>query len=259
MVVFGTDCTITIFRNNEYTPIPYTFETLREKADIQPLDPLLGEAEPVKTVPVGTGGIIVLGCIRTRICLNSLKTLAELMLNGYRIPFDLYKNRIAEKLIYRNIHLISFIIRGERDEPVYMTFDIEGRDVAEWEHTTENMPWTENPTFHFEDGSLAFENELVESVYRFTLERQYKDAIVTTLTIYYPLRTDDLINSESGFTLATITLGNTFRISLEDLRETEFQGESDSDGEVLVYKQFMVAGSMVLEIRNAAGVWEEVV
>ena len=259
MVVYGTDCTITIFRNNEYTPIPYTFETLREKADIQPLDPLLGEAEPVKTVPVGTGGIIVLGCIRTRICLNSLKTLAELMLYGYRIPFDLYKNRIAEKLIYRNIHLISFKIRGERDEPVYMTFDIEGREVAEWEHTTENLPWAENPTFHFEDGSLAFENEQTESVYRFTLERQYKDAIVTTLTIYYPLRTDDHINSESGFTLATITLGDKFRISLEDLRETEFQGESDSDGEVLVYKQFMVAGSMVLEIRNAAGVWEEVV
>lgn len=259
MVVYGTDCTITIFRNNEYTPIPYTFETLREKADIQPLDPLLGEAEPVKTVPVGTGGFIVLGCIRTRICLNSLKTLAEIILNGYRIPFDLYKNRIAEKLIYRNIHLISFKIRGERDEPVYMTFDIEGREVAEWEHTTENLPWVENPTFHFEDGSLAFENEIVKSVYRFSLERQYMDAIVTTLTIYYPLQTEDHINSESGFTLASITLGDTFRISLEDLRETEFQGESDSDGEVLVFKQFMVAGSMVFEIRNAAGVWEEVV
>lgn len=259
MVVYGTDCTITIFRNNENTPIPYTFETLREKADIQPLDPLLGEAEPVKTVPVGTGGLIVLGCIATRICLNSLKTLAELMVYGYRTPFDLYKNRISEKLIYRNIHLISFTIRAERDEPVYVTFDIEGREVAEWEHTTENLPWVENPTFHFEDRNLAFENEQTESVYRFTLERQYKDAIVTTLTIYYPLKTDDHINSESGFTLATITIGDKFRISLEDLRETEFQGESDSDGEVLVFKQFMVAGSMVFEIRNAAGVWEEVV
>lgn len=258
MVVFGSDCTITILRNNEYTPIPYTFETLREKAEEKPLDPLLGEPEPLQNIPVGSGGIEVLGCLATRICKNSLPTLASLMVQGPQAPFTICKNRIVEKKIYRDVTLLSWILRGEREEAIYGTYNINGTEAVDWDHTIPELPWEEVATFSFEDGNLAFEGNPTNAVYKFILERNYNDAITTYLQIHYPLQDGLYFLSKTTFDSVSMTFGDLFRISLEDVRLQSFYGESDSAGEVLAYRRFAVHGPMVIEIRNSAGVWEAV-
>jgi len=206
MVVFGSDCTITIFRNNEYTPIPYTFETLREKAEEKPLDPLLGDPEPLQTIPVGTGGIEVLGCIATRICKNSLPTLASIMAQGPKVPFTICKSRIVEKRIYPNVSLLSWILRGERDEAIYGTYNITGTQTAEWDHTIPELPWKEAATLDFEDGNLDFEGNPTNAVYKFILERNYNDAITTSLQIHYTLQEGLYFLSKTTFSSVSLTL-----------------------------------------------------
>jgi len=258
MIVFGSDCAITLFRNNTYTPIPYTFETLREKREEKPLEPLLGQPEPLQTIPVGTGGIEVLGCLGTRICKNSLPTLASIMVQGPQEPLTICKNRIVEKRIYHDCTLLSWTLRGERDKAIYGTYTITGNDAAEWDHTIPELPWEETETLTFEDGNLAFEGNATDAVYKFILERNYNDAITTYLQIHYPLQDGAYFLSKTTFDRVSLTFANIFRISLDDVRLQSFYGESDSPGEVLAYRKFAVYGPMVIELRNNVGVWEEV-
>lgn len=71
MYIYGSECTLTLIRENRATAIPYSLETIREEREEVPLDTLVGYFLPITTIPVGIEGIKVLGFAVTHLCSTS--------------------------------------------------------------------------------------------------------------------------------------------------------------------------------------------
>lgn len=255
MYIFGSECTLTLVRNAELTPIPYTLETIREEKEETPLDPLVGYILPLVHVPCGTGDPKILGCTVTRVCNTSLIPLSALLVNGHTQPFMLYLNRIVEKRIYRNLLLTGWEARADRDEAAYIRLDMEGREAAEWDYKTPDVPWEQNTTLHFHDGDIVLDGNASNNIYRFSLTRLYNGAISTLLQIHYPLKDGDTLNNIRQFTTGTLTLGNKLRFTVSDLILLSFHANTDNAEEILVVRRFRVDGACVIEVCNDEGEW----
>lgn len=255
MYIYGADCTLTCVRNNQTIAIPYTLETIREEMEEVTLDPLVGYMMPLVSVPVGTGEPLVLGCALTRVCGNSLSSLASLLVNGYLNPFMLLLNRIVEQRIYRNLLLSSWEVRADRDEALYVRLDMEGREAAEWDFTTKNLPWEQNETLHFYDGDIVLDGVVTNNIYRFLLTRIYGDAINTILQIHYPLKEADTLNNVRNMARVTLCFGNRLRITVTDAVLLSFHANTDNAEEILVVRRFRIDGDCLVEIRNDKGEW----
>ena len=255
MYIYGSECTLTLVRNAELTAIPYTLETIREEREETPLDPLVGYMMPLVNVPCGSGEPKVLGCTVTRVCGTSLVPLAALLVDGYLKPFMLYLNRIVEKRIYRNLLLSGWEVRADRDEAVYVRIDMEGREAADWDYTTPDIPWAQNETLHFYDGDIVLDGIASDNIYRFSLTRLYGDAISTVLQIHYPLKDGDALNNIQKFSAVTLTLGKRLRFTLTSLALLTFHANTDNAEEILVVRRFRVDGDCMIEVCNDKGEW----
>lgn len=255
MYIYGSECTLTLIRDNLATAIPYSFETIREKREEVPLDPLVGYILPITTIPAGLNGIKVHGCVVTRICNTSRIPLSSLLINGHNRPFTLHLNRIVEKRIYANVSLTGWEIRADRDEAVYLRLDIEGREATDWDYTTKNLSWEQNETLHFYDGDITLNGLPSNNIYRFSLTRLYGDVISTILQLHYPLKVDDTLNNAREFNEITITLGGRLRFTLTRAILLTFDARTDNADEILVFRRFRVDGDCIIEVCNDKGEW----
>lgn len=255
MYIYGSECTLTLIRENLATAIPYSLETIREEREEISLDPLVGYILPITTIPVGIEGIKVLGCAVTRICNTSCVPLADLLINGHTRHFTFHLNRIVEQRIYTNLQLTGWELRADRDEPVYLRLDIEGREAADWDYTTKSLPWEQNETLHFYDGDITLDGQPSNNIYRFSLTRIYGDAISTILQLHYPLKVDDSFNNTREFNEITITLGGRFRCSLTRAVLLSFEAKTDNADEILVFRRFRIDGDCIIEVCNDKGEW----
>ncbi len=255
MYIYGSECTLTLIRDNQPTSIPYSMETIREEREEVPLDPLVGYILPIVTIPVGTDGIKVLGCAVTRVCNTSREPLAKLLKDGHSTPFTLHLNRIVEQRIYNNVRLIGWEVRADRDEAAYIRLDIEGREATDWDYTTKNLPWEQNETLHFYDGDITLNGQPSDNIYRFALTRLYGDAISTILQIHYPLKVDDTLNNARELDEITITLGGRLRFTLTRAILLTFDARTDNADEILLFRRFRIDGECVIEVCNDKGEW----
>ena len=252
MYILGSECTITLFRNDELTAIPYTLETIRVETEWAELDPLVGYIMPLGQV---SGILSVLGCVVTRVCGTSLAPIAGLLQDGPEHTFILYLNRVVEKRIYRNLMLTGWEVRADRDEALYVRLDMEGEEAADWEYTTVDIPWEQNETLTFEDENIALDGDASTNIYRFSLTRQYGEAITTILQLHYPLKIGDTLNDQRSFATVTLTFGDRFRLTLTNLVLLSYNAKTDNAEEILVVRRFRVDGECYIEIRNAKGEW----
>jgi len=254
--IYGSECTLTLIRENQKTAIPYTLETLREEREEVTLDPLVGYMMPLVSVPAGTGEPKVLGCAVTRVCGNSLMSLASLLVDGYLHPFMLILNRIVEQRIYRNLLLSGWEVRADRDEALYVRLDMEGREAEEWDFTTKNLPWEQNETLHFHDGNIDIDGHASSNIYRFSLTRLYGDGIATILQIHYPLKDGDTLNNVRNIASVRLTFGNRLRITVTEAVLLTFHANTDNAEEILVVRRFRIDGDCTVETCNDKGEWE---
>jgi len=253
--IYGSECTLTLIRETLATAIPYSLETIREEHEEVPLDPLVGYILPITSIPIGIDGIRVLGCTVTRICNTSREPLAALLINGHSRRFTFHLNRIVEQRIYTNLRLTGWELRADRDEPVYLRLDIEGREAADWDYTTKNYPWEQNETLHFYDGDITLDGQPSDNIYRFALTRLYGDAITTILQLHYPLKVDDPLNNAQEFDRITITIGGRLRFTLTRTILLTFDARTDNADEILVFRRFRIDGGCLIEVCNDKGEW----
>jgi len=255
MYIYGFECTVTLILPDTQTALPYSFETLREETEEVPLDPLVGYMMPIACVPSGTGNLLILGCLVTRVCSNSLKALAALLIEGFQSSFVLHLNRIVEQRIYNNLNLTGWEVRAERDEALFIRLDIKGREARDWDYTTKNLSWEQNETLTFNDGKIAFDGLPSSNIYRFSLNRLCGEGLSTILQIHYPLLQGDIVNSARFFNEITLTFGGTFRFTVTRARLLSFVANTDNADEILVVRRFRIDGECRIEVCDAQGVW----
>lgn len=255
MYIYGSECTLTLIRDDRATAIPYSLETLREERTDVPLDPLVGYILPLSMIPAGTAGVKVIGCCVTRLCLSSLKPLASLMTDGYTQPFTLLLNRIAERRVYTSLRLTGWELRASRDESAYLRFDVEGREAADPDHTTGDASWVQSQTLTFYDGDISVLGETSCNIYRFSLTRIYGDAISTILQLHYPLKESDALNNAREIGDVAITLGDSFRVRMTNAVLLSFTAKTDNAEEILVVRRYRIDGICLVEVRAEDGVW----
>jgi len=146
-------------------------------------------------------------------------------------------------------------MRADRDEAVYLRFDIEGREATDWDHTTKNLPWEQNKTLHLYDGDITMNGQPSDNIYRFALTRLYGDAISTILQLHYPLKVDDALNNSREFNEITITLGGRLRFTLTQAILLTFDARTDNTDEILVFRRFRIDGECLIEVCNDKGEW----
>ena len=86
MKVQGRDCTLTVAKDNEYYPLPYSEETVRQTSKGYVLPGCIGTRNRAKLVETGK---TITGCVVTRLEKNNVLALF-LLLFYYQQKFDLW-------------------------------------------------------------------------------------------------------------------------------------------------------------------------
>ena len=120
MRIQGKSCTLTVAKDGYYYPLPYSEETVREASKGYALPGVIGERNREKTIITGK---TILGCFVTRLEYQNVLALF-LLLFYYEEVFDLLADRICEQLIYKNLTVKSFELRGENKKPLYLRIDV---------------------------------------------------------------------------------------------------------------------------------------
>lgn len=195
MYIFGSECSATLVRDKELTALPYTLETLREEKDEIALDPLVGYILPLTIISSTTSEIHILGCVVTRVCNNSVKALAVVLLFGNVSSFAIYLNRIAERRIYLNLLLTGFEVRADLEEPLYIRLDVEGNEAIEWDYQTPDIKWEQKATLEYRTGDITLDGITLAGIYRFALTRINGDSLNTILQLHYALADGHPLNN----------------------------------------------------------------
>ena len=96
MNIQGRDCTLTVARDGEFIPLPYSEETVRLASKGYSLPGCIGERNREKTVVTHRE---IEGCFVTRLEYLNVLPLFLLFFNCNE-KFDLYADRIYEKVLY---------------------------------------------------------------------------------------------------------------------------------------------------------------
>lgn len=178
MKVQGRDCTLTLLKDNEYYPLPYSEETVRQASK--------GYALP-GSIGVITGRSIQ-RCVVTR--LEEAIVLALFLLLFYREEkFDLLADRVAYKVIYKNFGIKEFELRGENKAPLYLRLDVEENAdsyTTDWDITPPSLKWNQSRTFYFDGHSVIADLKTLPLVYHFELTGKYTEKAKYNITLYFP-------------------------------------------------------------------------
>ena len=109
MKIQGRTCTLTVAKDNTYIPLPYSEETVRETSKGYVLPAVIGKRNRQKYVETKRA---LEGCFVTRLDYNCILGLFLLFFNDEN-AFDLYADRIYEKIVYKNACIKSFELRAE--------------------------------------------------------------------------------------------------------------------------------------------------
>ena len=106
MMIQGKSCTLTVAKDGYYYPLPYSEETVREASKGYVLPEVIGRRDREKIVITRRD---IEGCFTTRLDYDLVQCLF-LLFFYYEDSFDLYADRLFEKIIYKYIQLIRFIL-----------------------------------------------------------------------------------------------------------------------------------------------------
>ena len=103
MMIQGKSCTLTVAKDGEYYPLPYSEETVRQASKGYALPGCIGIRNREKLVETGKS---ITGCVVTRLEYNNILALFLLLFYSDD-KFDILVDRVCEKLIYKNMILVN--------------------------------------------------------------------------------------------------------------------------------------------------------
>ena len=264
MKVQGRDCTLTIAKDGEYYPLPYSEETVRTVSKGYALPGCIGKRNREKIVETGKS---ISGCVVTRLEYNNILALF-LLLFCSNDKFDILVDRVCEKLIYKNVTVKEFELRGENGEPLYFRLDVKDSDdsyIDVWPIGLPAMPWGEIPassagmtqedrwrTFYYDGHSVIADLKTLPLVYRFELTGKFTEKAKYQITLYFPLSTEHY-PTQNKIEKLTITLDQRLGIWLDlyDLKPLDDMADINCADTVLCFQKFEVTGIVVFNIRNS--------
>ena len=148
-MIQGKSCTLTVAKDGEYYPLPYSEETVRTASKGYALPGVIGIRHREKRVITGK---TIQGCVVTRLEENNVLALFLLLFYSNE-KFDLLADRNAYRLVYKNLSLKEFELRGENKEPLYLRLDVKENDdsyTTSWDLNTPDLKWIPTRTFNFD-------------------------------------------------------------------------------------------------------------
>lgn len=250
MMIQGKSCTLTVAKDGYYYPLPYSEETVRLASKGYALPGCIGGRNREKTVETSKS---ITGCVVTRLEYNNILALF-LLLFYYEEKFDILVDRVCEKLIYKNISVKEFELRGENDEPLYFRLDVKDNDdsyVTGWDIATPSLPWTECRTFYYDGHTVIADSKTLPLVYRFELTGKFSEKAKYQITLYFPLNTEHY-PTQNEIEKLTIQLDARTGIWLDlfNLKPLDDMADINCADTVLCYQKFEICGGVVFNIRN---------
>ena len=250
MKVQGRDCTLTLLKDNEYYPLPYSEETVRQASKGYALPGCIGNRNREKIVETGKS---ITGCVVTRLEYNNILALFLLLFYSNE-KFDILVDRVCEKLIYKNISVKEFELRGENKNPLYLRLDVKENDdsfVTGWDINTPSLFWEQCRTFYFDGHSVIADLKKLPLVYRFELIGKFTEKAKYQITLYFPLSENHYPNQNRIEKLSiTLDLKNGVSLDLYDLKPLDDMADINCADTVLCFQKFEVCGIVVFNIRN---------
>ena len=250
MMIQGKSCTLTVAKDGYYYPLPYSEETVRQASKGYALPGVIGIRNREKLVETGKA---ITGCVVTRLEYNNI--LALFLLLFYREEkFDQLADRVAYKVIYKNLSIKEFELRGENKAPLYLRLDVQENDdsyTSSWDINTPSLKWTPNRTFYFDGHNVIADLKMLPLVYRFELTGKYTEKAKYSITLYFPF-TDDYFPTQNNIEKLTIVLDVKFGASLDlyDLKPINDMGDINCADTEVCFQKFEVCGIVVFNIRN---------
>ena len=125
MKIQGRDCSLTLAKDGYYYPLPYSEETVRQRFKGYFLPAVIGKRNREKFVVTRQ---VIEVCFVTSLDYSCILTLFLLLFKNDIESFDLYANRIFEKITYKNIKVKNFELRAENGEAFKLRFDVESTE-----------------------------------------------------------------------------------------------------------------------------------
>lgn len=251
MRIQGRDCTLTVSRDGELTPLPYSEETVRLTSKGYVLPECIGKRNREKTVITHKE---IEGCFITRLDYSVIQCLFLLFFYDNE-SFDLYADRGFEKIIYRNVNFKAFELRGINNEAFKLRVDVKSSEESFTENWPMNVPelsWQKQRTFFFDGHSVIADLQTLPLVYRFELAADYKSDTRIALKLYFPLSAEHYpLSSKIEKLTIWIDMKEGILLDLYDLVPISDLCDINCADTVLCNQLFKVTGIMVLNIRNA--------
>ena len=114
MMIQGKSCTLTVAKDGEYYPLPYSEETVRTASKGYALPGCIGRRNREKVVETGK---TITGCVVTRLEYNNILALFLLLFYSDS-KFDILVDRVCNKLIYKNVSVKEFELKLENTKSI---------------------------------------------------------------------------------------------------------------------------------------------
>ncbi len=249
-MIQGKSCTLTVAKDGYYYPLPYSEETVRLASKGYALPGCIGGRNREKTVETSKS---ITGCVVTRLEYNNILALFLLLFYSNE-SFDILVDRFCERLIYKNVGIKAFELRGENDNPLYFRFDVQETDdsfTTGWNINTPSLPWSECRTFYYDGHSVIADLKTLPLVYRFELKGKFTEKAKYNITLYFPLNTEHYPTQNKIEKLSImLDARNGVSLDLYDLKPLDDMADINCADTVLCFQKFEVCGNVVLNIRN---------
>ena len=237
-------------RDGELIPLPYSEETVRQTSKGYSLPATIGKRNRDKTIVTKK---IIEGCFTTRL---ERSNIVQLFLLFFYLDnsFDIYADRVFEKIIYNNLNVCGLELRGDNKEAFKLRVDVTGDENSytdSWPIGMPALPWTPQRTYFFDGSEVRADGVKLPLVYRFTLSGDYSEKAKYKVILYFPL-SEDYFPTLGKIEKLTITLDARTGVWLDiyDLIALDDMADINCSDTVLCSQTFDVSGKVVLNIRN---------
>ena len=186
MNIQGKDCTLTVAKDCELIPLPYSEETIRLASKGYVFPGVIGERNREKQVITGE---TIQGCFVTRLeYLNVLPLF--LLLFKPDDKFDIYTDRVCEKTIYKYLTVKEFELRAENKEAFHLKIEVDSNDdsfVTQWPVTIPELKWEQKRTYTFDGHNVIADLKTLPLIYRFELTGSFTEKSKYQIKLYFPL------------------------------------------------------------------------
>ena len=193
----GKTSTLTLLQDSVYTAIPFTHESLRlERLDYSLSDTLVARRQVRHTV-----GKTIAGCFVSLLTSDCVVPLFNLLTN--RKSFDIIVKRGKNTIVYRNLSVKSFELRGRLDEHIYLRIDVLASRNGYVTGARADVPlldWEQQSVWHLRRGN--WDSDLCRQetgyVYNFCLTGDFTGNSFFELDLSFPLLHSSVLGVTGG-------------------------------------------------------------